>query len=87
MNEVVDLDHLQLIIKDRSGEVFQGQVLSVTCCNQVGAFDVMPRHSNMVTTIYEKIVVQTKPEHFETFNLNSGLLRVTNNKVEIYVGL
>lgn len=87
MPEVIDLDHLTITVKDRSGELFQGKALTVSSLNHVGPFDVMARHSNMVTTIQEKIVLQTSPEQFQTIELNSGLLRVTNNQVEVFVGL
>jgi F0F1-type ATP synthase epsilon subunit len=84
---VVSTSSLSVIIKDRQGEVFSGQVLTVSSLNHVGQFDVMPLHANMVTTIQEKIVLQKTEGHFETIEIQSGLLRVRQNNVEIFVGL
>ena len=87
MNESIDLTHLTIKVKDRSGEMFSGSVLSISSLNHVGPFDVMPLHSNMVTTIQEKIILQETTGNFREIPLNSGLMRVTNNHVEVFVGL
>lgn len=87
MADKIDLDHLTVNVKDRTGQVFSGSVMAITSINNVGPFDVLPRHSNMVTTIKEKLDITHTNNTKKSFKISTGLLRVTSNSVEIYLGL
>lgn len=86
-NQTIDLSHLLLSIKDRGGEVFSGKVHTVSSVNSIGPFDILPLHANMVTTIQEKIIVQPTSGGQKNIPIKNGLLRVTKNNVEIFLGL
>lgn len=81
------LETLSIVINDRTGVLFSGEVAAVSSTNELGTFDILGEHANMVTTITEKVILHKINKTTQEFKLNSGLLRVTKNHVEIYIGL
>lgn len=78
---------LKLIIRNRQKVVFEGEVQAVSSVNDKGGFDVLPKHSNFISIIKEKIVVLKKDKEKQTFLIKSGIMNVRANQVEIYLDI
>lgn len=88
IDKSINMNMLSVVIQDRTGQVFQGEVAAVSSVNTVGAFDVLPLHSNFVTTISQQVTIFAElAGQPKVFQINSGLLRATNNVVEVFIGL
>lgn len=79
-------DKLNLVVREREKLLFEGMVDALTSVNEVGPFDILPYHSNFVTTIREKVTIHMNGLKQE-IEFEKGLIRVTENKVEVYVGI
>jgi F0F1-type ATP synthase epsilon subunit len=69
-------------------EVFyQGEALSVSSQNQLGKFDILPKHTNFITLIFDELSIMTSKGEKITYHFKRGVLEVTKNRVNIYLGL
>jgi F0F1-type ATP synthase epsilon subunit len=69
-------------------EVFyQGEALSVSSQNQLGKFDILPKHTNFITLIFDELSIVTSKGEKITYHFKRGVLEVTKNRVNIYLGL
>jgi F0F1-type ATP synthase epsilon subunit len=69
-------------------EVFyQGEALSVSSQNQLGKFDILPKHTNFITLIFDELSIVTLKGEKITYRFKRGVLEVTKNRVNIYLGL
>lgn len=69
-------------------EVFyQGEAQSISSQNQLGKFDVLPKHTNFITLIFDELTIVTLKGEKITYHFKRGVLEVTKNKVNIFLGL
>ena len=77
---------LHVNIKDRGRIYFDGEANAVTTYNEMGIFDVLPMHENFISLIKKKIVIHDEVNQRE-LEIDSGLLKTTGDKVNIYLGV
>lgn len=77
---------IHLTIKNRENTLFEADTSGVSSINDVGPFDILPMHENFISLIKDKIIIHNKREQKE-MKIEGGLLKVNNNKVDIYLGL
>ena len=80
-------DLLNVTIRARDGIKFAGQATAVTSMNPRGTFDVLPRHANFICPIEKKLRVQTPDGKWQEFNVENGVLHVTDNNLVVYLGI
>jgi F0F1-type ATP synthase epsilon subunit len=73
-------------IKDRGKTFFDGDVTAISSYNEVGLFDVLPLHENFISLIKTKIILHNGATQQE-LKIESGLLKVKESKVNIYLGV
>ena len=71
-------------IKNRDNILFDGPVTAITTYNDMGLFDVMPMHENFISLIKNKIILHNLDAKKE-FKINQGIIKIKNNKVDIYL--
>lgn len=64
--------------------LFEGDYDSLTSVNEQGPFDILPMHSNFISLIREKIELK-KNGKTETIAINTGVLKATDNKINIFL--
>jgi F0F1-type ATP synthase epsilon subunit len=77
---------LHLNIKDKGRIFFEGEVSAISTYNDIGIFDVLPMHENIISLIKNKIIIHNENEQKE-LKIESGLLKANNGKVNIYLGI
>jgi len=77
---------IHVIIKNKENIIYDGQVTAVSSFNDVGLFDVLPLHENFISLVKDKIIIHDNSGQKE-FKINNGLLKVKDDKVDIYLGL
>jgi len=81
-------DHLlSLTIRSGEGLQFDDKVKAVTSDNETGKFDILPFHANFITLIKHFITIHKKDGADQQMTIDSGLLRVAADKVDIYLGV
>lgn len=85
---MIDVTQLPLMlhVQSRDKVMYDGVINSLSAQNQNGRFDILPLHSNFVSVIEGKISFITAEGQTQEMNLNSGVLRVIENRIEIYIG-
>lgn len=78
---------LFLTVKSREGIVYEGQVKTVTSNNDRGRFDVLSYHSNFISLIRDFIEYVTVNNQKNSIKIRDAVMRVTDNKVDIYIGV
>lgn len=78
---------LSVTVRDREGILFQESVEAVSSFNEKGPFDVLPLHANFISLIRNSVMLKITGATSKEITLNSGVLKVKENKVEVYVGI
>jgi F0F1-type ATP synthase epsilon subunit len=80
-------DKLAVLVRSRDGVLFEGEAYAVTAINAKGLFDVLPRHSNFISFVRDKVVVTKLDRTKEEFPIQSGVMKVAGNDVAVYLGV
>ena len=69
-------------------EFFEGKVKTVSSKNRLGDFDILPGHTNFITIILESLTIHTfSPEKKINYQFGRGILEVSKDKVNVFLGL
>ena len=77
------MNNLSVIIRTREGVKWEGEAEAVSAQNEIGAFDILPEHSQFVTPITGTVQVHLVGGKIETIELTQAILRVKDDRVEI----
>lgn len=78
---------LSVLVRDRSGALFEGEAEAISSVNEKGPFDVLPLHANFISLIKRSLTLHLKGEVSQEVYIQEGVLMVRENKVEIYLGV
>jgi F0F1-type ATP synthase epsilon subunit len=79
---------IHVTIKNKNGTVMDEDVKAVTSYNSIGIFDVLPLHTHFISLIRKKVVVHRgRDGEDREIEVGTGLMKVDDNKVDIYLGL
>ena len=76
---------LNVIIRSKEKVLYDDSAYAVTSINDKGTFDILPKHENFITLIKGSITIHVTPKEKIQFQIENGLARVIENKVDIYV--
>jgi F0F1-type ATP synthase epsilon subunit len=76
-----------LRVRNREKIIFEGQVKSLSSVNKVGKFDVLARHANFISLVQESLVIRKANGQKQTVAIDNGVLRVSKNQAEVYLGI
>jgi F0F1-type ATP synthase epsilon subunit len=68
-------------------ENFSGLARSVSSKNRLGNFDILPKHINFITLIFDELIIQTQEKRKIVYKFQRGVLEVNENKVKIFLGV
>ena len=81
-------DKFHLIVSSREGVVFEGDVESITSYNEKGKFDVLAQHANFISLVKNNLTVRVQGDSVDKeLSFDNALMRVRENKVEVYLGV
>jgi ATP synthase, Delta/Epsilon chain, beta-sandwich domain len=80
-------DSFPISIYNQLGVVFEGTVKAIACGNAQGEFSVLPGHTNFISMITKPVVAFLVSGETKTFPVGLGVIRVLDNKAELYIGL
>jgi len=66
---------------------FEEEAEAVSSQNQLGKFDILPGHANFITFIFKDLICYLKNKEKISFQFERGVLEVSENKVNIFLGL
>ncbi len=68
-------------------EPFRGKARAVSSQNRLGKFDILPEHTNFITLIFNNLTIHTPDKKTLNYQFERGVLEVSENKVNIFLGL
>ncbi len=77
---------LHVVVKDKKGVIVEEDVKAVSSYNEVGLFDVLAMHTNFISLIRKKLIIH-RPQGDKEIKIGTGLMKVDENNVQIYLGL
>lgn len=66
---------------------FEGLAEAVSSENRLGKFDILPFHINFITLIFNNLTIYTPEKKEIKYQFTRGVLEVSNNKTNIFLGL
>lgn len=78
---------LILIIKTPEDVLYEGEIEALTSGNEKGVFDILPFHENFITIVNQTLTVHEKSKNKKDFPIQTGVIRVKDNRIQIYLGL
>lgn len=78
---------LFLKIQSRDGDIYEGQVLSLSSKNDKGKFDILEQHANFISLINDVLVIRELNGQTKEIPVTNGVLKVEDGKVDVYSGV
>ena len=78
---------LEVDIKSRKKQYFKGKAHTLTSINDTGEFDILAYHANFITLIRQYIILNAKTKEEQKIEIDTGVLSVEENKVNVYLDL
>jgi len=72
-------------IKSLKKTYFEGNACSLTSVNDMGEFDILPEHANFISLIKNYSIIDKDLKSEQKFVISNGILRVKENKVEVFL--
>jgi len=78
---------LELAIYDSQRQQFTGKVYSIETNNEIGPLSLLPGHTNFISIVKTKLSVNSESGRIKEFQFETGILRVFNSHVDVYLGI
>ena len=78
---------LILTVKSREGDVFSGNVRTVTSNNDKGRFDVLSFHAHFISLIKDYVEYIGLDNKKGVIPIRDAVMRVEENKVDVFMGI
>lgn len=78
---------LNVLVRTRDNIIYEGSATSVSSTNELGVFDILGRHANFISLLNNKIIVREEGGQIKEFPVDSGILKVQDNQVRIFLGV
>lgn len=66
---------------------FSGKAIAVSSENRLGKFDILPKHINFISLIFNKLTILTLKKEKIEFQFEKGILIARENQVKVFLGL
>lgn len=81
------IQQLNVLVRDRSGVLFEGEAEAVSSLNQKGLFDILPLHANFISLISKSVIIHLRDKEPKEIPIETGVLKIRDDNIEIYVGI
>jgi F0F1-type ATP synthase epsilon subunit len=82
-----DTNKFYLKITDPEGLVFGGDVKMFSSKNKVGNFDILPKHTNFISTIAKSLTITKENNTKQQIEFENGIVKVIDGYADVYLGV
>lgn len=75
---------LVVTVRSREKILFKGETISLSSVNDRGPFDILAGHENFISIVKDQVRLN---EDGKEIPFTTGVLRVQDNTVSVYIGL
>ncbi|PIS22556.1 hypothetical protein COT50_01460 [candidate division WWE3 bacterium CG08_land_8_20_14_0_20_41_10] len=72
-------------IRSLKKSYFDGEAITLTSLNDTGEFDILSEHANFISLIRNYIIIDKGIKSEQKFVISNGILRVKENRVEVFL--
>jgi F0F1-type ATP synthase epsilon subunit len=76
-----------VIVRDAENIIFDGEVDRISSFNEVGRFDIYPRHANFISIIKKQLTLYRDHKIVKDMKLEQAIMKVKNDNVGIFLGI
>ena len=58
---------------------------AVTALNKIGKFDILPGHANLISVVFDNIIVYTVEKKTDVYFFQKGIVEVSGNQVRFFL--
>jgi F0F1-type ATP synthase epsilon subunit len=77
----------EVTIRSKEKLLYKGVARTLSSENEEGPFDVLYSHANFITLIFGYVVIDKGLPTELSFQLEKGVMHVTGDVIQVYVGL
>lgn len=81
------LGTVYLTVREKENILFEDEIMAITSFNEKGIFDILPLHENFISIIKNSVIIHKKGGKREVLKIESGILKVFENRINIYLGI
>lgn len=87
MKQPAESEQLTVIARAPFNIYYEGPAKSLSACNRVGQFDILPGHADFFSILSPgEVIIDTLSEPIN-FNINNGIVTVRDNEVLLFVNI
>jgi F0F1-type ATP synthase epsilon subunit len=76
-----------VIVRDAENIIFDGEVDRISSFNEVGRFDIYPRHANFISIIRKQLTLYNNHQIVKDLKIEQAVIKVKNDTVSIFLGI
>ena len=84
---IVSKDILLVQVRNPETLLYSGNAVAVSSINEVGPFDVLPRHENFISLVNTKIVIFQDKHLKKEIPIEKGVMKAKANLIHIFLGV
>lgn len=78
---------INLLMMTPERKIFEGQVLSISCQNELGKLDILPEHSNFMSMIEDEIFIRDLMGKEKKIPVEQAIIQVLKDMVVILMNI
>lgn len=84
---IVGNDILMVQVRNPETLLFSGNAVALSSVNEVGPFDVLPRHENFISLVNTKLIIFQEKHLKKEIPIEKGVMKAKANMVHIFLGV
>lgn len=81
------LPPIKLTVRDAENIIFEGEVDRISSFNEVGRFDIYPKHANFISIIRQQLTVYNHHQMLKDLKIEQAVLKIKDNVANIFLGI
>lgn len=81
------LPPIKLTVRDAENIIFEGDVDRISSFNEVGRFDIYPKHANFISIIRQQLTLYYHHQMLKDLKIEQAVLKIKNNVASIFLGI
>lgn len=78
---------IAVIIRDAETIIFDGDADRISSFNEVGRFDIYPKHANFISIINQELTLYKDHKKIKELKIEQAVLKAKKDQVGIFLGI
>lgn len=78
---------MKVKVRDAEKVLFEGEIDRISSFNEVGRFDIYPRHANFISIIKKELALYKEQQKVKELQVEQAVLKAKQDVVHIFLGI